>query len=161
MAIAAEDERQANLWPYVLQFGVLYIVASVVVTAIEYAFDLDTYAGANIGIMIASAIVPVRRFVLDHRRPFNRREQGRFALLALVAGFVVDLVHIALVILFAGELKEFLLLVDELSATTQDEVLVMAIGLIVMYLLLFAVMYFLAEIFSRSFSKRLADKGKI
>lgn len=107
-AIAAKDERQVNLWPYVAQFGVIYFVATVaaavVLEVIQHVFGLGTDFPVSIGTMIAAAVIPVRRFVLDHRRPFSRHEQLRFAFLALVAVLVVDLVLFALGYVVLGKL---------------------------------------------------------
>lgn len=72
MAIANADESQVGLRPYVVLFVILYLFATVVVTAVEYAFDLVAHDGTSIGIVFASAIMPVRRLVLDHHRPFSR-----------------------------------------------------------------------------------------
>ena len=172
MAIAPEEESQVNLWPYVVLFVILYYVASVIVTAIESILDLSRYAGANFGIMIAAAVMPVRRFVLDHRRHFNPHEQRRFALLSLIASFAVDLALLLLVVALAGGLEIIAPFADELNTAHQEEghvlpiipnaTIVMFLGLFALwYLALFAVLYFAAGVFSRFFSRRLAEKGKI
>ena len=160
MAIANADESQVGLRSYVVLFVILYLFATVVVTAIEYAFDLVAYAGTSIGIVFASAIMPVRRFVLDHHRPFSRREQCRFALLALIASAVVDLTLIVLVILFAGGLDDLLFLVDELGWNPEEEWPVMAIAVIVGYFVLFALLYFLTGVASRFFQQNACREGQ-
>ena len=40
MAFAGEGENPVNLWPYVLQVQLVYIVATVFVAAIQYVYDL-------------------------------------------------------------------------------------------------------------------------
>jgi len=161
MAIAAEDETQVNLWPYVAQFGVVYFVVTVVLGAIQYVVDLEPNIGIGIIVLLASVVMPVRMFVLDHLRPFSRREQLRFALLAFVAVLVVSFVLIALATLFAGGLKDIWSFMHELNATPQELALAIAMVLLFSGVVAFAVLYFAAGMFSRWYSKRLTEMGKI
>ncbi len=161
MATAAEDENPVNLWPYVLQVSLVYIVATVVVGAIQYVVDLEPNIAIGIGILLASAVMPVRNFVLDHHRPFKRREQLRFALLAFVAVLVVSIALIALATLFVGGLKNIWSFLNEVNATPQELALAIAMVLLFSGVVAFAVLYFAAGMFSRWYSKRLAEKGKI
>ncbi len=64
MAIAAEDENPVNLWPYVLQVSLVYIVATVVVGAIQYLVNLEPNIAIGIGILLASSVMPVRNLSL-------------------------------------------------------------------------------------------------
>jgi len=161
MATAAEDEKPVNLWPYVVQLNLVYIVATVVVGAIQYVVDLEPNIAIGIGILLASAVMPVRKFELDHHRPFKRREQLRFALLAFVAVVVVSIALIALATLFVGGLKDIWSFMNELNATPQELALAIALVLLFSGVVAFAVLYFAAGMFSQWYSKRLAEKGKI
>ena len=162
-ALAIEDEKQVNLWPYVMLFGVIYFVGLAVVAAIDNVFDLFGNAsyGVNLAILFVSAGLAVRKFVLEHHRPFERREQLRFAFLAFVFVIVVDVVLVGLFVLIGGGFEEIAQEMNELSATLQEQVLVIAIALLVIYLVEFALLYFLSGTISRTLSKMLAEKGKI
>ena len=161
MATAAEDEKPVNLWPYVVQLNLVYIVATVVVGAIQYVVDLEPNIAIGIGILLASAVMPVRKFVLDHHRPFKRLEQLRFALLAFVAVVVVSIALIALATLFVGGLNDIWSFMHELNVTPQELALAIAMTLLFSGVVAFAVLYFAAGMFSQWYSKRLAEKGKI
>jgi small-conductance mechanosensitive channel len=131
------------------------------VGAIQYVVDLEPNIAIGIGILLASAVMPVRKFVLDHHRPFKRREQLRFALLAFVAVVVVSIALIALATLFVGGLKDIWSFMNELNATPQELALAIALVLLFSGVVAFAVLYFAAGMFSRWYSKSLAEKGKI
>jgi small-conductance mechanosensitive channel len=131
------------------------------VGAIQYVVDLEPNIAIGIGILLASAVMPVRKFVLDHHRPFKRREQLRFALLAFVAVVVVSIALIALATLFVGGLKDIWSFMNELNATPQELALAIALVLLFSGVVAFAVLYFAAGMFSQWYSKRLAEKGKI
>jgi len=161
MATAAEEDNPVNLWPYVLQLSLVYISATVVLGAIQYVVDMEPNIAIGIGILLASAVMPARTFVLDHHRPFKRSEQLRFAILAFVAVLVVSIALIALAALFAGGLKNIWSLMNELNATPQE--LAMAIAMVLLFsgVVAFAVLYFAVGMFSRWYKKRLAEEGKI
>jgi small-conductance mechanosensitive channel len=161
MATAAEEDNPVNLWPYVLQLSLVYISATVVLGAIQYVVDMEPNIAIGIGILLASAVMPARTFVLDHHRPFKRSEQLRFASLAFVAVLVVSIALIALAALFAGGLKNIWSLMNELNATPQE--LAMAIAMVLLFsgVVAFAVLYFAVGMFSRWYKKRLAEEGKI
>ena len=161
MAIAAEKDNPVNLWPYVLQLSLVYIIATIVVGAIQYVVDLEPNIAIGIGILLASAVMPVRKFVLDHHRPFKRREQLRFALLAFVAVLVVSIALIALAALFVGGLKNIWSFMNELNATPKELALAITMVLLFSGVVAFAVLYFAAGMFSRWYSKRLSEQGKI
>lgn len=161
MAIAVEDENPVNLWPYVLRVSLVYIVATVVMGAFQYLVDLEPNIAIGIGILLASAVMPVRKFVLDHHRPFKRGEQLRFALLAFIAVLVVSIALIALTAWFVGGLKDIWSFMNELNATPQELALAVAMTLLFSGLVAFAVLYFAAGMFSRFYSKKLDEKGKI
>jgi len=161
MATAAAEDNPVNLWPYVLQLSLVYISATVVLGAIQYVVDMEPNIAIGIGILLASAVMPARTFVLDHHRPFKRSEQLRFAILAFVAVLVVSIALIALAALFAGGLKNIWSLMNELNATPQE--LAMAIAMVLLFsgVVAFAVLYFAVGMFSRWYKKRLAEEGKI
>jgi len=161
MATAAEEDNPVNLWPYVLQLSLVYISATVVLGAIQYVVDMEPNIAIGIGILLASAVMPARTFVLDHHRPFKRSEQLRFAILAFVAVLVVSIALIALAALFAGGLKNIWSLMNELNATPQELALAIAMVLLFSGVVAFAVLYFAVGMFSRWYKKRLAEEGKI
>ena len=161
MATAAKDDNPVNLWPYVLQLSLVYIIATVVVGAIQYVIDMEPNIAIGIGILLASAVMPIRKFVLDHHRPFKRGEQLRFAILAFIAVLVVSIALIALAAMSAGGLKNIWSFMNELNATPQELALAIAMVLLFSGVVAFAILYFAAGMFSRWYKKRLAEEGKI
>ena len=161
MATAAEEDNPVNLWPYVLQLSLVYIIATVVVGAIQYVIDMEPNIAIGIGILLASAVMPIRKLVLDHHRPFKRGEQLRFAILAFVAVLVVSIALIALAAMSAGGLKNIWSFMNELNATPQELALAIAMVLLFSGVVAFAILYFAAGMFSRWYKKRLAEEGKI
>ena len=161
MATAAEEDNPVNLWPYVLQLSLVYISATVVLGAIQYVVDMEPNIAIGIGILLASAVMPARTFVLDHHRPFKRSEQLRFAILAFVAVLVVSMALVALATLFAGGLKNIWSFMNELNATPQELALAITMMLLFSGVVAFAAFYFAAGMFSQWYSKRFSERGKV
>ena len=59
MATAAEEDNPVNLWPYVLQLSLVYIIAAVVVGTIQHVVDMEP----NIAIgMVSCSRLPLCRY---------------------------------------------------------------------------------------------------
>lgn len=161
MTATAGTEKAVNLWPYIWQFTFFYLALSIAAGAVLFVLELDTNAGVNIAMVIASLVFPVRRFAIDHRRPFDKSEQLRFAFLTFVASLLVSLAILAAGATLILWIDASAPSIDELSALVGEYAWLIALVSLVTGLIYFAVLYFTSGFFSRLFSKRLLEKGKV
>lgn len=154
-------EEKASLWSAVLLFSGTYLLVSAVVTGVLIAFDLNSNTGVSIGLLVAATAVAARKFVIDHRRPLNRGEQVRFALLATAATAVVTLIQVAVVVPMFFTVAELPQLIAESKAWAASNAVLLSLISLVVLLLTLIVLYFASGSFSRWFDKRLTATGKI
>lgn len=163
---------------YAVRFGLHYLIGLLVVhylavagifaflfsaIADVFAFSQDWYLAFVWGIFLAYTIpsvgIAVQRLVRDHYKPFSRREKLRFALLAGVGWVVAMLLFITIVAALTGgnPFAPTYYWVTERGYAPLGASLVtaFAFGLLFLsfYLVMSALTYFVAGMFSRLFSK--------
>ena len=102
-----------------------------------------------------------RQFVLGHGRGLSGRAQLRFAVLALLAVFLITILQALVmlpIILGKDELPAFF---SEAWAWAAENTGVLAFVMAFVTVVFFAVIYFASGWLSRWFAKRLAATGKI
>jgi hypothetical protein len=156
---SAADE--ANLWPALAMFAVVYLVLSAAVAAVLIFLDLNSNTGVSIAVLLAATAAAAQKFVTGHGRTLSRREQLRFALLAITATMLLTLVQVAAIVPIYFTAAELPQLASEAQAwATANVGLVVFIAAFVVAMF-FAVLYFGSGWFSRMFAKRLDAIGKI
>ena len=91
---SAPPDTESDFWPAVLLFSAVYLGVSALVTAILVGFDIDANSGIATGVLVGSVAAGANKFVAAYRRPFERGEQRRFALLAFLALLVMTCIQI-------------------------------------------------------------------
>jgi len=153
-------EKDANLWPAIFYFSVAYVVVSVLVGAVLQLLDVNPNSGVSIGILVGAVYVAVRKFVLEHQRPFTRGEQLRFSGLAFLATVLASIMLIFILSLVFIGARDLPAVITELPALVASQANLIAFALIIACLVSFAVLYFTSGWLSRSLAKKLAS-GKV
>ena len=152
---------EANLWPALAVFTVVYLVMSAAVAAVLIFFDLNSNTGVSIAVLLAATAAAAQKFVAGHARPLQRGEQLRFAFLATAATMLLTLVQVAAIVPIYFTAAELPQLAAEAQAWAAANVGLVVFIAVVVVGLFFAVLYFGSGWFTRMFAKRLDATGKI
>ena len=152
---------EANLWPALAVFTIVYLVMSAAVAAVLIFFDLNSNTGVSIAVLLAATPAAAQKFVAGHARPLQRGEQLRFAFLATAATLLLTLVQVAAIVPIYFTAAELPQLATEAQAWAAANVGLVVFIAVVVVGLFFAVLYFGSGWFSRMFAKRLDATGKI
>jgi hypothetical protein len=155
MTTVGGSVKDVALGPYVLQYGFAYLLASVAAKAVMQLLDLSSNPGVDIGLLVAALVVPVRRFVRDHARPFSPAEQLRFSLRAFAAALLVSVtLGLIAAILIVGS-RQIPALLDQVLLQLRGHLPVIAAVLAISCLMSLAALYFASGLLARLFSKGL------
>lgn len=152
---------EANLWPTLAVFSLVYLLVSGVVAAFLVYFDVDSNTGLSVAILVAATAAAAQKFVAGHGRAMQRAEQLKFALLATAATMLLAPLQIAAIFPFYFTSAELPQLAAEAQAWAAANVGLLAFIAAFVVGIFFAVLYFASGGFSRMFAKRLNATGKI
>jgi len=159
MSDATDSAKETALWPYVLQFSLVYLLATIAAEAIIYATGWQTTTGINLAILVASVVWPMHRFVREQGRPLTRGENLRFAALSLVTSSLLwPAVSAAAIALIVGP-DTLVSLVSGFQHVGPGYLIVLVGMWILGCLVNFAVLYFIPGMLSRAFHRRFAPRG--
>jgi len=157
---AAASETEINLWPYVLQLNVAYVAGIVAYMLVIYLTGWSGNSGVNSGILVAATLLPMQRFVHDHRRALTKRERLRFAVLGLVTSTLLWLAVVALFAALIMGTQGATSLVSGLQYVGPNYLTLMVVVFVLGCIVSFAVLYFMSGILSRIFHKQLTRQPK-
>lgn len=152
---------EANLWPALAMFAVVYLALSAAVAAVLIFFDLNSNTGVSIAILLGATAAAAQTFVAGHARPLRRGEQLRFALCAIAVTMLLTLVQVAAIVPIYFTAAELPQLAAEAQAWATANVGLLAFIVAFVVVMFFAALYFGSGWFSRMFAKRLDASGNI
>ncbi len=102
--------ESVNIRKYIISFSACYTIGVVTVFIVLTVLDLEGNSGISVGILIASALYAVIKFIDDNKRAPNKTEKNKLVWQSLLMSWLVSLVLflIAAVVILETEDISFL-----------------------------------------------------